>query len=687
MSSTISDPSLDLSPGEIPLIVAPIASSSSHSEEPQRYILFIYTEKLRNPDDTQGTPYLIEKPLNHLPKSLSPYLTPYPIYLAPSLANNKNDTQTFTTNPDVSRQQSTSFPKHLKYMTIINSKTSGKKRSSDIYFNIITPLLQKFGMSHVYVATSSAQSIPNHAKSFTDSSTVVFLAGDTSVSEFVNCLEPHENQFLNLIIIPTGTGNALANSCGLTSIPKAISRMFLGSPQPLANFRVEFPHGTTIVETAQDEQQSGSIYASSNIGGNSINNSSDNSTSKSTSDKNFSSQTATPDQPNLLQLYNKGYFSSMIFHSIAVVSWAIHASLVADSDSPELRHLGEARFKKAAEDNMARPQQYHGKIVLGDCSINENKSTEPTNAENINSKNYDIHNSATKLSTSMAANNLQARYTQETDARPDLENYDTAKKTEQQYNTDTNQSSKITTAGPTKSLLSIKYLNSPITIHSATTPTNSNNNNSHQETKENSLNKEDKEHGFQSKQLEFPYQLPTLDHAYVLFTLVSEIEKGYLISPNSKSPSDLNLRLIHTDYTNNQDLMTMMMAPYKQGSHVTIGPNVQYYELGYSDSLISPLSDSLTKNHNINSSNDDNNSSLLKLSSSSCCCSSSSSPKTQNITGNQVLAAEIYPQQEDPNYERWCIDGLILKVPANTGPVKIYLPTYKIRGWSLNLVV
>jgi hypothetical protein len=54
--------------------------------------------------------------------------------------------------------------------------------------------------------------------------------------------------------------------------------------------------------------------------------------------------------------------------SLVVVSWGFHASLVADSDLPELRKLGIARFKKAAEINAARTQDYKGVVEYPSAS-------------------------------------------------------------------------------------------------------------------------------------------------------------------------------------------------------------------------------------------------------------------------------------------------------------------------------
>lgn len=360
-----------LAPAQTPIVVAYDLDAAS-------YVLFAYAEKPASEthdDQTKSdstvapsvqpppTPQLIEKKLgDSVPPELQEYLAPFPIrpsgphfasssgYFRSSPLNSSStattpvlqgvdatpNQQSFTkptTATDNGHFLSAPYPIHLKYLTVINSCTAGTKQSSNVYFNIIVPLLKRFGISHVYVATTTAQTIPNHARSFSNSSTVLFLAGDTSISEFFNSLTdqpaarkarksdstPADDPLhLNLICVPTGTGNAISHSIGHGSVAKAISRMFLGKLQPLANFKVEFPPGTSVVLPDTDFSEPPST-------------------------------TTTELSP---------------FHAFAVASWGIHASLVADSDSTEFRKYGIERFKMAAGDNLKREQKYHGPVEL-----------------------------------------------------------------------------------------------------------------------------------------------------------------------------------------------------------------------------------------------------------------------------------------------------------------------------------
>ncbi|VVT45975.1 uncharacterized protein SAPINGB_P000984 [Magnusiomyces paraingens] len=523
--------SLGLPSTAVPLVIAPVALSSAHSTQtfPQ-YILFAYAEKHRaSPDSKQSTssfnqdliPYLFEKSFSSVPQELEQYLAPYPV-LPPqvhstshkhhhyhqdlSTSSHTHSAQSNNTTSKPIETDTDALPRHLKYLTIINSTTSGTHRSSEIYFAILAPLLNRFGVSHVYVATSSKTSVKTHAQSFTDPSTVVLLSGDTSVSEFINCLGTPEHQLqpLCLLVIPTGTGNALANSCGLSSIPIAISRLFLGNPKPLANLFVEFPPGSH-TGSDQDESSSDNDRPSSSC-----------STVVDRSGSAGSSDTAVTDL---------GSSSALTFYAIAIVSWAVHASLVADSDSPAYRTLGSTRFQKAAEENLARPQRYRGTVTLGVDST-------------------------------------------------------------------------------------LDVIKPP------------------------------------SKQIKAPYTLDH-DHAYLLFSLVSKIEKTYTISPNSNPPSACELHVVHTDYTSNEDLLAMMMAPYTDGAFFKLGDNVQYYNLRYKTS-------------------------------------NNAQPSRDSQPG--PLAAQVWPGESNPTYQRWCLDGVTVHVPANAGPVKIHLPTYVAHGWTLNLV-
>jgi diacylglycerol kinase family enzyme len=274
---------------EIPIVLA------RYEGEASGHKLFCYGEKtVSNSDGSQQqSPVLVSHTIDGpVPAHLQEYVVPYRLQ--------------DSGNSAVKNIGNNLLPVHLKNLAVIDSTYSGSHKSSDIYFNILLPLLKAFGLAHVYVSTTSPRTIPDHSKSFSSSSTVIFLAGDTSIHEFINSLQETKNNLrLTVVAIPTGTGNALSTSVGHQSPAHAISRLFLGSMVPLSNFKVKFPEGSVV-------QNSGEPVDS--------------------------------------------------LKSLVVSSWGFHAALVADSDSPENRALGPSRFQKAAADNIKMDQRYSGRI-------------------------------------------------------------------------------------------------------------------------------------------------------------------------------------------------------------------------------------------------------------------------------------------------------------------------------------
>lgn len=538
-----------LEDGQTPLVIA-------YDPDLAAYVLFAYGEKpaptksdvssdssttTGEPElpPTPPAPYLIEKQLDNVPDDLKQYVAPFPIRPTSHLGNFQSSYRsspnnspsaestpilrgiekvsasaaseshgataagTTSTSPALLSPTSAEFlkqpyPQHLRYITIINSTSAGTKQSTEIFFSIIVPLLKRFGIAHVYVATSSAQTIPNHAKSFTNSSTVLLLAGDTSISEFVNSLvdQPQERKtrkpnsspkddplHLNVICIPTGSGNAISHSIGHDSIAKAISRIFLGELQPLANFKVEFPLGSSPV-TANTELPK-----------------------------------TLPQCPTQIPPY----------HVFAVISWALHASLVADSDSAEFRKFGVTRFQMAAADNLKRPQNYKGAIAL----------------ENSNE------------------------------------------------------------------IQSLRVNGEP---------------------------------GDKNQ----PISLIDGSHSYVLFTLISQLEKGYVISPHCVAPTSKALYLIDLPYLPSDQLHYVINLPYKAGKHIE-DSRVRYVRITARSDL--------------------------------------------QTTDQEQLVAAIAPEETNPQNQRWCLDGQTFFVPASKPEdalekkIRIFAPTYICNGWKMFIVV
>lgn len=207
---------------------------------------------------------------------------------------------------------------------IVDSVYSGTGRSNelDVYQKLIKPLFLELGIDHKYVSTSSADTISEFAGSLNGSvCTVLFISGDTSVNEFINSLLETKEGTVNVGIIPLGTGNSIALSLGITNVFVALERFFqsieLKKTVPFYTYEASFPRG--------------SYFIHQNV------------------------KTHTIENP---------------VRFLVVLSWAFHAALVADSDTPELRKHGVSRFRMAAENNLKLNTFYNGSYSVGGETYN-----------------------------------------------------------------------------------------------------------------------------------------------------------------------------------------------------------------------------------------------------------------------------------------------------------------------------
>ncbi|KAI5962072.1 uncharacterized protein KGF55_003147 [Candida pseudojiufengensis] len=208
-----------------------------------------------------------------------------------------------------------SIPEFLKNnVYIIDSVNSGSGREDlNLYTEIIKPLFSTLEIEYNYIQTKNADTINEFASTFnTPNSTIIFLSGDTSINEFVNNLKYKEH--INIYPIPSGTGNSLALSLGLTSQIQAVAHLLISEKiSPLFTYEVELP--------------SNSYY--------------------------------------LVQDKPKDKINQPL-KFLVVFSWAFHASLVADSDTQELRKHGLQRFQIAAKQNLEKEQKYEANLKIND---------------------------------------------------------------------------------------------------------------------------------------------------------------------------------------------------------------------------------------------------------------------------------------------------------------------------------
>ncbi|KAL8931564.1 MAG: hypothetical protein Q9216_007156, partial [Gyalolechia sp. 2 TL-2023] len=158
--------------------------------------------------------------------------------------------------------------------------------------------------------------------------TVLLLSGDGGIVDTINTLllSSKTEKYVNptVCLICMGTGNALANSTGLNQdATRGLRSIFRGSPHSLPTFTARFSPGSVLL--TNEGRNTEPLPSSSGHGG--------------------------------------------IMHGVVVCSWALHASLVADSDTTAYRKFGSQRFQMAAKELMAPedgsvPHVYNGKITL-----------------------------------------------------------------------------------------------------------------------------------------------------------------------------------------------------------------------------------------------------------------------------------------------------------------------------------
>jgi diacylglycerol kinase family enzyme len=181
------------------------------------------------------------------------------------------------------------------HVYVIVSGKSGAGLATSVNDNILAPLSELFGLSATVHITSSKTS---HIEFLTSTgfspdreNIIVVLGGDTMIYDLLNALpqnsyltEPHR---ITISPIPCGTGNALAMSLRITSIPIGISAFF----------------GVSKVNSVQ-----------------------------------------TSPLP-VLRISIRDADHERVIWAAVVCSWGLHASLVADSDDPEMRReYGAKRF-------------------------------------------------------------------------------------------------------------------------------------------------------------------------------------------------------------------------------------------------------------------------------------------------------------------------------------------------------
>ena len=221
---------------------------------------------------------------------------------------------------------------------VIISIRSGTGEAQDFFDNVIRHTFETVGLEEsayrVHV-TESERSVTQLARTVflpraNDgiAQTILLLSGDGGIVDIVNVLLS-SSQSLCFVkpaigLVAMGTGNALANSTGLNrGITRGLGNFFRGTPHSLPTFTARFSSGSKFLV---NEGRSAEPLPSLDDG-------------------------------------------SGVVYGAVVCSWALHASLVADSDTTEYRRHGRDRFQMAANGLLApsdgsEPHVYKGRITL-----------------------------------------------------------------------------------------------------------------------------------------------------------------------------------------------------------------------------------------------------------------------------------------------------------------------------------
>lgn len=143
-------------------------------------------------------------------------------------------------------------------MVVVDSVQSGTGRTpaNDFYAIVMEPVLSRLNVKHTIIKTMSRDSVSEFAEGLdvNEGHTVLFLSGDTSISEFFNSLplsvsENAEKSNLCILPIPMGTGNAWASSLSHVN-PIESFGSYIGGSLRLSSFplyRALFPNNYSIV--------------------------------------------------------------------------------------------------------------------------------------------------------------------------------------------------------------------------------------------------------------------------------------------------------------------------------------------------------------------------------------------------------------------------------------------------------
>jgi diacylglycerol kinase family enzyme len=233
----------------------------------------------------------------------------------------------------------TKLPPHLhsdRDIYVILSTKSGAGNAETYYKDTLQPILTHHDIAHVVRTTTSVSSIihlvtshiiPGATKGVKQ--TLILLSGDGGVVDIVNTIattlmrDTYDNRIGSIFVkpvialFPLGTANALAWSSGVAKDP--IKTLLEGRARVLPIFEATFsPDSMLVTDEGRGREDIG---------------------------LNYDGDAAT-------------------IYGAVVFSWGLHASLVALSDTAEMRKHGVERFKMAAQQLLTDLHIYKGTVKV-----------------------------------------------------------------------------------------------------------------------------------------------------------------------------------------------------------------------------------------------------------------------------------------------------------------------------------
>ena len=238
---------------------------------------------------------------------------------------------------------------------VIISAGSGTGEAQGFFDDVVRPALNASGLqpfSYYVHTTDSNKSVSGFISAVIlpranegVSQTVLLLSGDGGVVDTVNVLlsSKRSEQYVKPAIglVAMGTGNALANSTGLNhDLTRGLRHIYRGQPHPLPTLTATFSPDSEILL-----------------------------------DEGRMTEPIAPPAADAGKIYGA-----------VVCSWALHASLVADSDTVEYRKFGSQRFQMAANELLSpsdgsAPHVYKGQITLFKLDDNGHENRQTLNTQ------------------------------------------------------------------------------------------------------------------------------------------------------------------------------------------------------------------------------------------------------------------------------------------------------------------